>query len=96
MLAVIPFLISASYVGSWLGVSWMSGRGLLPGKWHYWTHRTLFRPVEFWTQSGFPGGDTLKAWGGWAYSDGRLVRMTESEAQRRASRTPTNTPSATD
>lgn len=81
-LALLPFVLSASYVGSWLGVSWMVGRRWLPDKTYLWTSRTLFQPLEMWKQGGLSGADTLKAWQSWAYYDGYFA-MRDANRHRR-------------
>jgi hypothetical protein len=57
---VCVLVAPAAYFGSWLGLSWLYGRGVLGLETAVTLETTVYRPLNWYSaESGLPGGEFL-------------------------------------
>jgi len=67
----VMVLLASGYVGSFVGLYWVTGFGVVSGVTFGQLRTTLFAPAESYIKSDYPGGRTLNRLTMWFFLQGR-------------------------
>jgi hypothetical protein len=72
------------YVGAWLGLWWLAGRGWIGRATTDGVNQTVFLPVQMWRHADLPPGRmTIHRWQNWAAKQGHRALELEQENERK-------------